>query len=57
MIVLLIIFLTDVSLFKNMLRPILNVRANIFEMEVPFSHLIFIGFNSGLSTICGIIPI
>ena len=30
MIVLLIIFLTDVSLFKNMLRPILNVRANIF---------------------------
>ena len=30
MIVLLIIFLTDVSLFKNMLRPILNIRANIF---------------------------
>lgn len=30
LIVLLIVFLTDVSLFKNMLRPILHVRANIF---------------------------
>lgn len=28
-----------------------------FEMEVPFNHLVFIGFNSVLSTISGIIPI
>lgn len=30
MTVLPIVFLTDVSLFKDMLRPVFHVRANIF---------------------------
>lgn len=32
----LLVFLTDVSLFKDILRPVLHIRANIFQDQGAF---------------------